>query len=359
MKSAVYATAGFLIALLTITIVVTVPVPIDVAMKPKVLLDVSAGGSISGESELLMLEGTKGVTYKLPYNPDPYWLQYSLNVTLYQFSKPLGVGSEANLSISLTSRLNESEAFFVAGWIGAIYLESGHAPLQDGQWSAGGLSFVDENPRWMWIGAIDAQSTKRFNLKLKTIEISEAELRIVAGRANGLEPGDWDPENIFPIKENCVEVSFDFTVLKDNVLVRLYKPESLVDFRYVDTSILIYPMFPGPHNLGTIFNVTVRLLAPVENATDLTMKVGLDAGITLLEGQTIWTGNLTRLDNYAIPMFKSGVWLPMKISFNQPGLWWVYCYVEKDGILIGGPRIARFNVTSSSISYSYNWGHLA
>lgn len=360
-KLAVSGVAGVLVALILITSIFTFLVPEHTSCK--VLLSISTGGP--NEGELLKLEGPKGIIYERLIDFESLERGTCvLNVTLYEFSRPLGVGSEADLVVTLTSYLNESEVYFVAGWIGAFSVESG-STIVDHKLPARGLSFVNESSRWVWTGNVDPNSSKTFNLRVKATEVATVLLEIVASPLRIREhfTGEtidwlrWDPEYIFPLNYNpSREARFSFIILRNNILVRsldlplvkkdgewTYPPRVLLG---METSPSVWPsIWPPPYSIETEFNLTITMEPYTSNSIDVTMRLFFDPGIALVEGQTTWTGNITSEPYEAVTL------PPMKIRFIQVGIWYIYAYVEKDEIIIGGPKMIQFKVTNDSITW--------
>jgi len=338
MRLLVSGLVGVLVACLIFTATVVL-VPQHVP--PRVLLSVSVG-----DGELWRLEGPKGVAYCQPaLKPPPF----VLNVTLYEFTKPLGVGSEADLTITLTSKLNASETYFVAGWIGALFLESGSVKLPERGVKPGGISFINESSRWVWIGNVEPNGSKTFNLRIKAIEVGIVHLEMVAAIMD--EYFSWDREYIFPIEGGHERISMLFTILRNDVLVYpLDLPLIMQDgeWRYPTRVIprmsFIPPGMP-PYALGTEFNVTIVIEPYIGNATDATMRFVVEEGIVLVEGDALWTGNVT------IKPYRE-VQLSMKIKFVKVGTWYMYCYAEKDGLIIGAPEMLQFIVSNDDITWS-------
>jgi len=352
-KLAIFGIAGVLVACLIITAVIWVPWH----PSPKVLLGVSAG---SGD-ELLRLEGREGVSYcqAIDLIRPP---SFVMDVTLYEFSKPLGIGSEADLVITVTSKLNVSETFFVAGRIVAWFSES-RGEYTEGRPPTGGVCFINESSRWVWTGEIDANSSKTFNLRIKAMEVSTVDLEIVVAKMKYEIIGDgirtayisWDKEYIFPIEPPYYKsIRMGFAIFRDNILVYpqglplimqdgewTYPPHVLVDMKH-DIPMKPYPFFYG---LGSEDNLTIEIYPFIGNLTDVTMRLVLEEGIALVEGQTTWTGNVTIVPYTVIR-------LPMKIRFVKVGTWYMYCYAEKDGIIVGVPRGFQVIVSNDDITYN-------
>lgn len=284
---------------------------------PRVLLGVSAGGD-----ELLRLEGPRGVSYSEPIRGAPKCI---MNVTVYEFSKPLGPGSEADLVIALTSRLNYEEVFYVSAKStspaqgSAYYTE--HFP--------GGIVLVDGGSEWSWAGSFEANGTKTLNYRIKAAGVGMAYLnvKVELNSSEGFYGIQW--------------LKLIFTIVPDNVFVYadwLWPiPVKTVS---LDQIHLGYDWSPL-RGVGSEFNVSLSFYG---NETNVAARLILPEGIALVDGERTWVGNLTSWDEK--------VRVSAKLKFVKAGTWFLYAYVEKDGILLHYPDVIKF-VVSENDSRSY------
>jgi len=316
-KLAALGLAGVLAALMIIASVIMMPL----RTLPKVLLGVSVGSD-----ELLKLEGPEGVAYESwPIKGQPPCI---LNVTIYEFTKPLGPGSEADLMITLTSKLNVSEVFHVEAKITNMAEVSEQFREEIG--FPGGISFIDGGTEWTWSGDVETNGSKTFNSRMKALGVGIARLMVaVTTRFKETVPGSG---MYFRIN---IWVDILFTILPDNILVysSYPKPEPFLFLENIE--IFDWPLNRG---VGTEFNASVRLSG--DNTTNVTLKLIVQEGIVPIDGQTIWTGNISSI---------SEVSLSARLRFVKVGSWFIYAYVEKDGILFASPSAFEFIVSENDI----------
>lgn len=323
MRLLISGLAGVAVACLIFAIVVNVPWHIP----PRILLGVSVGGD-----ELLRLEGPRGAAYESSTS-SPICV---LNVTLFEFSKPTGPGSEADLSITLISRLNYSETFYMNAKArslaeGSEYYTK-HFP--------GGISLVDGGLEWSWTGNIESNNTKKLGYRIKATGIGIACLRIeMTTKFKETVPGS-------SIYEGVREwVDLRFTVLPDNVLVYSSYPHPKPHV-FLSMTILDWSHMSG---VGSEANVSISLLS--ENATNVTSRFITQEGISVIEGQTTWTGNITsyNITSHGETLVYAGnMTLNARLRFVKIGAWFIYAFVEKNGILCSSPDAMEFIVSENS-----------
>jgi len=306
------ATAGIIVAAIAITLIVFV----QTQPPQKMLLGVSVGGP---SNDLLRLEGPRGASY---YQPRRSPSDCILNVTLYEFSSPLGPGSEADLMITLTSKRNTSEVFRVYG-----ELDSGPSSCFSPEelLNFTGLSFADGGSEWDWVGSIEANGTRSFSYRIRAPRTCVGTLDVGA-RIRSSE-GEY----------TCGLVLLSFMVVPDNVLVFSQSPYPLGNpWGWASVSTTTSYEMGG---VGSEMNVSVSLFG--FNETDVTLKLVLPSkGIVLVNGQTEWAGNVTHGEE---------VRLSTKVRFPEIGTWFIYAYAEKDGILLGPPTATRFIVSEDIV----------
>jgi hypothetical protein len=290
----------------------------------KVLLSVSVGGD---RNDLLRLEGPRGVVYEWIGPPS----KCTLNVTLSAFAQPPGLGSEADLTIALTSNLNYSEIFYVSANMSSPseIIESFR------QQFPGTVKFVDGGSRWLWVGSFEPNETKSFSHRIKATGVGTADLFIEATtELKQVTPGSGE------YRREHQEVELQFVMVPDNVLVHTSIPylEPRLALLPIDLMDLDYnwSLYRG---LGSEFNASIRLFGG--NATNVTAKLVMQDGIVLVEGQRVWVFNLTSGDDE--------VRFTAKLRFVQTGAWFMYAYVEKDGIILGRPNAIKFVVSEDNM----------
>jgi hypothetical protein len=311
MRLLVSSLTGVIVACLIFSVIFFAPR----YFSPKVLLGISVGG------EQLEMVGPQGVAYQeAPRGPSPC----ILNVTLYEFTAPLGPGSEADLMITLTSKRNMSEVFRVYG-----KLDSGPSNCFSPEelLNFTGLSFADGGSEWDWAGSIEPNGTRSFSYRIRAPRTCVGVLDIGARMIRSSE-GECT---------TCGLVSLSFTVVPDNVLVFSQSPYPLGNpWGWASVSTTTSYEMGG---VGSESNVSVSLFG--FNETDVTLKLVLPSeGIVLVNGQTEWAGNVTHGEE---------VRLSTKVRFSEIGTWFIYAYVEKDGILLGPPTATRFIVSEDIV----------
>jgi len=322
-KLAGSATAGVLVALTIIAAIIIVPLHTPA----KVLLGVSVGGN-----ELLRLEGTKGVAYEKPMLGHPACI---LNVTVYEFTRPLGPGSETDLSISLTSMLNRSEVFY----IDANSSSYGQGISEYTEHFPGIIELANGGSAWSWAASFNASETKTLKYRIRVTGIGKPELEIVARtdwKETALGSGDYEREF------QMVELSF--MIVPDAILVysQYPKPEPHINLYRMDVS---FPSYA--RGVGNEFNASALVIT--SDSTDFALSIATQEGITLVEGQTSWTGKPT-LYNGALKAYT--VQLTAKMKLVSTGTWFMYCYVEKKGILYDRPHLIKIVVSENSTMWT-------
>jgi len=223
--------------------------------------------------------------------------------------------------ITLTSKRNMSEVFDVDA-----KLDSGpsQAFTPEELLNFTGLSFVDGGSEWAWTGSIEANGTRSFNYRIRATGICIGNL--VARVKIGSSTGDY----------TCGLVCLSFMVVPGNVLVFSQWPYPLSNpFGWFSIS-TSYEKMGG---VGSEMNVSVSLFG--FNETDVTLKLVMPSeGIVPLDGQTAWTGNVTRGEE---------VRLSASVRFAEIGTWFIYAYAEKDGILLGPPTATKFIVSEDTV----------
>lgn len=321
MKLLISGLVGATAACLIFTTIVLLPLH----LAPKVLLGVSVGGG-----ELLRLEGPEGVAME-GFHPGSACI---LNVTVYEFSRPVGPGSEADFATAVTSKLNYSEIFHVTGKFtsfadGSEYYEE-HFP--------GRMEVVDGGSEWSWTGRFEANETKTFNHRIRAEGLGATYVQIKAA----LEPRETPPgSGIYYVGEQ--QIDLDFTVVPDDVLVRSSFPRLVPPTQIVGGGMDLYmPSYtPG---VGNEFNVSI--LVECGNSTDLTLKIGTQEGIIPIEGQTTWTGNLTSYNEARQQYY---VKLSVRMRIVKTGTWYMYATVEKNGIVYVPTPMVKFVVSEDSV----------
>lgn len=313
MKLLVSALSGTVAACLIFAMIVMIPLQTG----SRVLLGVSVGGG-----SLLRLEGPEGVAYEATFHPESGCV---LNVTLYEFSSPVEVSREAALAISLTSKLNYTEVFYVTA--------KASSTSDDIEWYKqqlpGTVQFVDGGSEWSWTGGFEANETKTFNHRIKATGVGTAHLDIETRTKIIMNP---TPEN----HTYGESVGFYLKMVPDNVLVI---STSLLPELVLDYMVLHYNS--SEHlGVGSEFNVSLSLYG--ENTSNAVINLVLPEGIVLVEGQTTWIKNFTSW-NEKVTLSTT------KIRFVKVGTWFAYAYAEKDGILLDAPRALKFVVSEDDV----------
>jgi hypothetical protein len=250
-----------------------------------------------------------------------------LNVTLYEFSSPAEVSREAALAISLTSKLNYTEVFYVT----AKASSESEAIEWYRQQFPGTVQFVDGGSEWSWTGRFEANETKTFNHRIKATGVGTAHLDIEA-RTKII---------VNPTSENHTygeSVGFYFKMVPNNVLVFSTNPRQ--EYYAVFPSIDLRYNWKEYQGVGSEFDVSLILAG--ENTSNVAVNLFLPEGIALVEGQTTWIENLASW-NENVTLSTT------KLRFIKAGTWFMYAYVEKDGILLDAPRAIKFVVSEDGI----------
>lgn len=305
MKLLVSALSGTIAACLIFAMIVMIPLQTE----SRVLLGVSVGGD-----SLLRLEGPTGAAYQQPKMGSPKCV---LNVTVYEFSKPLGPGSECNVVITLTSKINVSEAFYVTATL--IVLRSEYPEWQED--FPGGTEFLAGNSEWSWNGTIEANDTKTFHDGIRVTEIGFGVLSVDAGSSQLFQ-----------------RVNIVIFTLPDNVFIwsQAPSPEPQLRMSSVATT---YDFYHGL-SVGSEFNVSARITGSASaSGTDLTWRIIAGEGIVSIGGEPTWTGTFPLLnetaDHYYVDLFA-------KMRLVKPGAWFMCVLVEKNGILYTLPCIIKY-----------------
>ena len=297
MRLLISALTGVIVACLIFSVIFFAPR----YFSPKILLGISVGGD-----QLLEMVGPQGSVYCESF---PRYSPCILNVTLYEFTAPLGLGGEADLAIEVTSRLNSSQEFRV-----------------NARMDLGGTRFSDGGSEWTWAGNLEANETKIFNHRIKAEGVGFTALRVTVETqmldSDSLRTYGW--------------VMLDFVAMPDNVLVYLSSPRP-------KPGVSLQPIRDDWRGggVGSEFNVSLSLFG--DNAIDVTLKLVTPEGIVPTGGQTAWTGNVT------IP--GQGINVSARLKFVKTGSWFIYAYVEKDNVILCLPRAIEFIVSESSSTY--------
>lgn len=304
MKLLVSALSGTVAACLIFAMIVMIPLQAG----SRVLLGVSVGGD-----SLLRLEGPKGVAYQEPKMGSPPCV---LNVTLYEFSKPLGPGSESKVVITLTSQLNASAAFYVTAQLFAL------RPVFP-EWQEdfpGGMEFLAGNSEWSWNGTVEANETKTFQDGIRVTEIGSGVLSVDAGSSQLLQ-----------------RVNIDIFTLPDNVFAWSQDPSPEPRVR-MSSVVTTYDFYHGL-SVGSEFNVSARVGIASASGTDLTLKIITGEGIASIRGEPTWAGIFPLLNETADHYY---VDLSAGMKLVKPGAWFMCVVVEKNGILYTYPCIIKY-----------------
>jgi hypothetical protein len=312
-----YGIAGILIACLILTSLTLLPSP----KKAGVLLGVSVG-----DENLSEMEGPEGIVYSTRSDFAPNWTVIT-NVTVYDFSEPLGPGSEANLSITVESWLNFSETFNLT-----VNLMSGaRLGVTASEMFPDGVFFLDGGFEWSWVGEIEANGTRTFNHAVRATGVG---LTLMLVKTN------------IPYRETAhgwvglsQRVDMFFFVLPDNVFV-------YSDYPFPPNWVTLDALLLGWHRggVGTEFNYSVRVSG--SNVTGVVLKLVMQEGVTIVDGQTVWIGNETAEH--------AGERIRATLRFDQVGIWFVYAYVARDGVLLYSPKAIQFAVSeNNSTAYEF------
>lgn len=309
MRLLVSSLTGVIVACLIFSVIFFAPR----YFSPKVLLGVSVGGD-----QLLEMTGPQGVAYQ---EPNPWPSLCILNVTLYEFTAPLGPGSEADIAIEVTSKRNFTDTFRVNAQMISPFVLSSQDSWKDVQ---GEIQFSDGGSQWTWSGNLEADETKTFTHTIRATGLGSTRLKITVETQAPPESG---VDSLY--RYGWIEL--DFVVMPDNVLVysSIPSPKPRVFLEHISGTTWIYG------GVGTEFNVSLDLFGI--DATDATLRLITPEGIGHTEGQTTWIVNAT------IPSEK--VHVQAKLKLVKVGTWFVYAYVEKNNILLDHPRVVEFIVS--------------
>ena len=318
-KLAASGATGVLIALTIIATIIIVPWHTP----DNVLLGVSVGSDT-----LLRLEGPEGVAYQEPMVSPP---ECVLNVTIYEFSKPLGPSSEGNLVITLTSKINASAAFQVNA---KLYVH----PSQNPEWQEdfpGGIEFLAGNSEWSWNGTIEANGTKTFHDGIRVTGIGSGDL-VVDARSS----------------QHFQSVVMYILTTPNNVFVcSLFPcPEPWLYMEPVGTT---YDHYHGL-SVGSEFNVSARVTGSASaSGMVLTLRIIAGEGIVPIGGEPTWTGTFPLLnetaDHYYVDLFA-------RMRLVKPGAWFMCLLVEKNGILYVPPCIIKYESVGNGFIEKYMVG---
>jgi hypothetical protein len=312
MRLLISALTGVIVACLIFSVIFFAPR----YFSPKVLLGVSVGGE-----QLLEMVGPQGVAYQEPRpGPSPC----ILNVTLYEFTAPLGPGSEADLTVEVTSKRNFTDTFRVDARMISPFVLGSQDSWKDVQ---GEIQFSDGGSQWTWSGNLEANETKTFTHTIKATGLGYSCLKMTVETRPPPESG---VDSLYTFGR----VELDFVVMPDNVLVYSFipSPRPRVSLYDITGAIWIHG------GVGTEFNVSIDLFGI--NATDVTLRLITPEGIAPIEGQTTWIANAT------VPGER--VRFETRLKLAKVGTWFVYAYVEKDNILLDHPKVYEFIVSDSN-----------
>lgn len=320
---AVSGTSGILIAVVMIASIALV----SLHPLPKVLLGVSVGGD-----ELLALEGPQGVSQQCGLFVRPSKIVF--NVTIFEFTKPLGSGSEADMVMMLTSKLNYSANFNVT--IKTYSYADADNPEYYRENYPAAIRFLDGCSEWSWMGNVEANETKTLNHRLKAV-----------GTGLGLTTFQFWVQEKSTGKDDRLQFEYvflEFKIIPNNIFVTIIDPypmPNVIVSNYVwptDDSRIKWFNHTG---VGSELNLTTQLWGGRQNATNVTWRLVLPEGIVAVEGPTVWTGNVTG------SLFEPAVQFYTRLKFVKTGTWIMYDYVEKDGIFLDTPQIEVFEVTEN------------
>ena len=316
-----YGIAGVLIASLILAGVRLLP-SLKSGVQQGVLLGVSVG-----DNELSSMEGPRGVAYQTELSLKPNWTSV-LNVTVYEFSEPRGPGSNANLAIAVESKLDFSETFNVT----VNFISAARMGTTPGERFPGGVLFSDKGFVWSWTGEIEANGTRAFSHIIQAISLGTTDM-IVEMSTPSREIAEGYRFGLYQ------RVDMVFVTLPDNVFLYSGIPRP--------KDVVILDDFPiGWHGggVGTEFNYSIKMSG--KNVTNVVLKLVIQKGIVLVKGQNIWIGNETSE--------LGGERIRATLRFDQVGIWFVYTYAEKDGILLHTPSAWQFTVSeSNSTAYGF------
>jgi len=235
---------------------------------------------------------------------------FNMSAILYRFTEPLGVGSEADLSVTVTARYNESSVVVVdikPPWVAS--------------WSTG-VKFADGGTKWVWVGDFQANVSKTFNFTIKAFEMGEG---IVYGRA---------VQSKFYHGSDGIPAYFGlyFLVLHDRIITSIVEgkkdetPLAVLDLNRLS----IVPLDVLRNGtVGTEFEYGVWLVGvgKVNETHVATVKfIPPPEGVALVEGETTWTGNVTVEE---ASVHEPGVRVPIKLKATKLGKWLIVAYVVK------------------------------
>lgn len=280
------------------------------------------------KSELLAVHGV------LSESPQPGRHILNVSFILYEFTEPLGPGSEANLTVTMTPNFNETDV------VAMFNIEPSSPPRSKG------ISFADGHSKWIWVGDLEANVSKALNVRLKANEVGFAVMR---GYVSWWRY--YDPEEPHFGLLHGGYLRLGFTVLENNTLAATYPryPWPTVNPWIVagpnsgwesHANFELHRMtYSTPVGVGSEADMNFSLYAQ-DNLTDATLKILLPEGIELVEGETTWTGNIPRtFNNRTMPLDIS-----IRIRTTKLGAFPIVAYLEKDKSIISDISIFEISV---------------
>ncbi len=251
---------------------------------------------------------------------------FNISAILYRFTEPLGVGSEADLSVTVTAYHNESAIVHVdiqPPWVAS--------------WSTG-VKFADGGTKWVWVGDLQANVSKTFNFTLKAFEMGEGG---VYGRVG------WSK---FYNESDVISTYFGlyFLVLQDRIITSIVEGK-----RDVHPALLDLGGMQGEIPNATVgtefeYRVWIAAVGEINETHPVTVKFILPPeGVTLIEGETTWTRNVTVTEEPGFP-----VKVPIKLRATELGKWLIVAYIVKsENVAYNYPLVRWICVFENEIEF--------
>lgn len=278
-------------------------------------------------SELLSVRGDP--------SPEVSGPLFNMSAILYRFTEPLGVGSEANLSVNVTARYNESAIVVVD-----------IKPFVAQSWSTG-VKFSDRGTKLVWVGNLQANVSKTFNFTVKAFEIGEG---IIYGRAGQLK--FYNESSVIPRYFGLY-----FLVLQDRIIASIVEgkgdeePPAVLDLDSMQGE-----PFPPNTTVGKEFEYSVGVWGaggkPGETHPATVKFIVPSEGVALVEGETTWTGNVTVSQGYG---WETEVKVAIKLKATKLGKWLIVTYVEKsENVAYSYPLVRWICIFENEIQFRWD-----